>query len=872
MTFRTSIRMFIASGMAFLFAPFALFAPSLAAILLVVTPFGFGAWAAESEMAKRPPAAGRAQTGNAPQSASPIPARNPSKDSANLAHFEKKIRPVLKAHCYECHAADSQEIKGGLVLDTRAGLLEGGDSGPAIVPGNAKGSLLIAAIRHEGGLQMPPKNKLTVAQINDFVQWVDSGAVDPREGHAAKPTAAIDIKQSRQYWAFQRPVRKPTPEMKDMAWPLTDVDRFIRAAQEQHGVSCAADALPGTLVRRLYFDLIGLPPTPEQAEQFEHGCRTGGPQALQTTLERTVDHLLDSPHFGERWGRHWLDVARYSESSGKEANHTYPYAWRYRDYVIDSLNADTPFDQFIREQIAGDLLPAADDFQRAEQIVATGFLALGPKTHTERNKKKFELDLVDEQIDTLSQAFLGLTVACARCHDHKFDPIPQEDYYALAGIFRSTETLYGTIPVITNANPSELWTLPSGADLPEALPPLTATNKRRLERLLDDARTKSRELTRNRQSGTQEIVRSRIILSTLEAKLNAYHTDGTPKALAMGVRDRVVARDSELHIRGEVERPGRTVPRGFVQVLCDADVPTVSSGSGRLELANWLASKDNPLTARVFVNRVWLHLFGRGLVPTPDNFGAAGQQPSHPELLDYLAIKFVEDGWSVKRLIRYLVLSRAYRQDSAFHDANHALDPDNVWLWRVSPRRLDAESIRDAMLAMAGKLDLKPQAGSAIALSGEGFAGVVERGRQLDEQRFQCRAVYLPVMRGRILESLEEFDGVDGAAVVGHRPETTVPSQSLYLLNSPFVLSLATNAAERLMTESRDSRQRVDLAYRRWFGRLPTDSESTAALSFISRYQQQAKSEWRTAIRSEAAAWTAFCQSLWASSEFLVRK
>jgi cytochrome c553 len=656
------------------------------------------------------------------------------------------------------------------------------------------------------------------------------------------------------------------PTVQDPSWPLTEIDRFVRAAQEKNGVTVVADADPHTLVRRLYFDLIGLPPTPDQVQAFVRDWQSDS----QGTLETTVDQLLDSSHFGERWGRHWLDVARYAESSGKETSFSYPQAWRYRNYVIDSFNADVPFDQFIREQLAGDLLPAKDDIARAEQIVATGFLALGPKSHIERNKKQFEMDLVDEQIDAVSQAFLGLTVACARCHNHKFDPIPQTDYYALAGIFRSTESLYGTIPLVQNNNPSTLLTLPHGVGMTAGISPLSSVERERLEKQIADLRAKRAELAKNKQFASLEFVQNSILLNTVEAKLKAYESDGTPKVLAMGVRDRTTANDSELFVRGEVEKPGPTVPRGFVQVLCGKAAPSISSGSGRLELANWIASAENPLTARVFVNRVWLNLFGRGLVPTPDNFGVFGQTPSHSELLDHLAVTFVEDGWSIKRLIRRVVLSRSYRLDSTHVDVNFEKDPENVWLWRMSPRRLDAEAIRDAMLATEGKLDLKPPVGSVVATGGEGYTGGIERGGQLAEQRFNCRSVYLPAIRGRVFESLAEFDGVDGSVVTGQRSETTVPSQSLYLLNSPYVLGLANSAAQRLMRYANDSKARIDLAYQLWFGRMPRDTERNVALNFIHQYQAKAERKGNASL--EFQAWTAFCQSLWASGEFLVRK
>jgi dienelactone hydrolase/mono/diheme cytochrome c family protein len=798
-----------------------------------------------------------------------------------VTHFEKAIRPVLVAQCYECHAADAKEIKGGLALDTREGIRKGGDSGPAVVPGNANASLLIAALRHEDGLEMPPKKKLSDEQIADFVKWIEAGAVDPRDGVAAKSASTIDMEKGREFWAFQRPVKPALPMVKDQSWPLTDIDRFVRAAQEQNGVTVVGDADPRTLVRRLYFDLIGLPPSPHEVHEFVRDWQSDAQHALHAT----VDRLLESSHFGERWGRHWLDVARYAESSGKETSFSYPQAWRYRDYVIDSFNADLPFDQFIREQIAGDLLPASDDVQRAEQLVATGFLALGPKSHIERNKKQFEMDLADEQIDSVSQAFLGLTVACARCHDHKFDPIPQTDYYALAGIFRSTETLYGTIPVIQNNNPSTLLPLPHDAGMTAGVSPLSSAERERIVKQIADVRARRAALVKEKKFATSEFVQNGILLGTLDAKLKAYDADGTPKLLAMGVRDRKVAKDSELFVRGEVEKPGPTVPRGFVQVLCSGESrPSLRDstsvrgangdnlGSGRLELADWIASADNPLTARVIVNRVWLNLFGRGLVTTPDNFGVSGQSPSHPELLDHLAVTFVENGWSIKKLIRQLVLSRVYRLDSEFVASNGEKDPENILLWRMSPRRLDAEAIRDAMLAMAGKLDLKPPVGSVVATGGEGYTGGVERGSQLAENKFNCRSVYLPVIRGRVFESLDVFDGVDGSMVTGQRDQTTVPSQSLYLLNSPYVLTLATAAAQRLVQDAEDPAARVDLAYERWFGRLPTDTERNAALAFIDSYRQQAAATRSRNTTPEFNAWLTLCQSLWASGEFLVRK
>jgi hypothetical protein len=421
--------------------------------------------------------------------------------------------------------------------------------------------------------------------------------------------------------------------------------------------------------------------------------------------------------------------------------------------------------------------------------------------------------------------------------------------------------------------------------MPAGVPPLTAAERERLEKQIAGLRAERQEMVRRKEFATSKFVQGGILLNTLEGKLKSYEADGTPKRLAMGVRDRAVAKDSELFIRGEVEKPGPIVPRGFVQVLCSADrrlslresTPVRGAngddrGSGRLELADWIASADNPLTARVIVNRVWLNLFGRGLVPTPDNFGVSGQPPSHPELLDHLAVTFVEDGWSIKELIRRIALSRVYRLDSSWVESNFEKDPENVWLWRMSPRRLDAEAIRDAMLLTAGKLDLKPPVGSVVATGGEGYTGGVERGNQLAESKFNCRSVYLPVIRGRAFESLDLFDGLDGSMVTGQRDQTTVPSQSLYLLNSPYVLGLASAAAQRLIEDAEDPAGRIDLAYLRSFGRLPTDTERNAALAFIDSYRQQAAAQKLPNTTPEFTAWLTFCQSLWASGEFLVRK
>jgi dienelactone hydrolase/Ca2+-binding EF-hand superfamily protein len=780
-------------------------------------------------------------------------ARAPVASDADLAFFEKNIRPVLIKSCYECHSAEADDLKGGLALDAREAFLKGGDSGAAVVPGKPEESLLIASLRHDDpDLKMPPDKhggKLDDRVIANFTEWVKRGAPMP-EGN----TVAVEQKMEARmdHWAFQPVTDPPAPEVKNPAWPRTEVDRFVMAELEKKGLAPVADAEPAALLRRVHLDLTGLPPTAEQAQAFLADPTREG-------LIDTIDTLLESPHFGERWGRHWLDVARYAESSGKETDFSYPQAWRYRDYVIKTFNEDKPFDQFIREQIAGDLLEAADEKARAELLIATGFLAIGPKSHIEKNPLQFEMDVVDEQIDTVSQAFLATTMACARCHDHKYDPITQRDYYAMAGIFRSTDTKFGTIKLIQNNNPGALVPLPAIASQPDALKPLAPRERTRLENAIAQNAARIAEMTKKREFASSEFVRTRLRLETDRAHLAAYEADGTPKQFATCVLEREKPRDSALLLRGEVQKPGDMVPRGLPMLAKSS--AEIAKGSGRKELASWISSPDNPLTARVIVNRVWLHLFGQGIVATPDNFGLSGQAPTHPALLDHLATRFMKEGWSVKKIIRELMTSRVYALSTSHDVKNFDADPDNTLLWRMSPRRLDAESIRDAMLLTAGKLDLTPPTGSAVAMYGEGYVtGVQTQNRGALDQISPHRSVYLPVMRNAPLESLTLFDMAPGSIVTGQRPQTTVPAQSLYLLNSAYVIRMAEFAAQALLTERPKSEPaRVKLAYERIFNRAPTDTEIEAALAFVKTKPDAAK------------GWAALFQSLWASHEFLAR-
>jgi cytochrome c553 len=788
-----------------------------------------------------------------------VPEADASTTAEQERFFEAKIRPILASQCAECHASTAKKIRAGLRLDSRDGMREGGDSGPVIVPGHPEQSLLMRAIGYrDQDLKMPPKGKLPEAVVADFETWIKMGAPDPRTGPIkarAEPSSSI-IAKGREFWSFRPPQKSTAPEVKRPNWARGEIDRFLLAALEAKGLGPVGDAERPRLLRRVTFDLTGLPPTPEELDAFLADQSPGA-------FAKVVARLLGSPRFGEHWGRHWLDVARYAESSGK-TNFTYPQAWRYRDWAIAAFNADKPYDEFVREQIAGDLLPAADDRARAQQIIATGFLALGSKAHDAENRGQFLLDVIDEQIEATTRAFLGLTVACARCHDHKIDPIPQRDYYALAGIFRSTQTCSGTLAgVFPNFNASPLIELPPNAGVSAAVPALTVEQRRGMEERLT-ALVRERDAIPPGEANRDRMRRVTSMLATLRHRLLIDRPGGAPRSFAMGVRERDEAVDCPLYIRGELDQPGAVVPRGLVRVVCDDSASSIRSGSGRRELAAWLGSTSNPLTARVIVNRVWLHLFGRGLVATPDNFGAAGARPSHGELLDKLAVDFMNDGWSIKGLIRRIVLSRAYGLDSTYDPGSFEADPDNVLVWRMSKRRLEAEAVRDALLFVAGRLAGERPVGSTVARVGEGLAFFVRlEGVDATDTR---RSVYLPVVRDRVLESLALFDFADPSLVISERATTTGPAQALYFLNGPFVIQQAAALAERVCAAGSDQTECVDRAYRIAFQRPPTASERTRSLAFVRKFAaHEGESD------SPRASFSALCQALLAGAEFRYR-
>ncbi|MBI1900598.1 MAG: DUF1553 domain-containing protein [Planctomycetia bacterium] len=950
------------------------------------------------------------------------PAAARADDPEGVPFFEQKIRPVLVKNCYKCHSSESKELKGHLLLETREGVLKGGDSGPAIVPGKPEESLLLQALRHDG-LEMPPDGKLSAEAIADVERWIKMGAPDPRDGKGPPQRPAIDLAEGKKFWAFQPPRRHDLPKVKDESWPRSDIDRHILAAMEAQGLKPSRDAERVTLLRRATIDLVGLPPTPEEMDEF---LNDSSPEAFA----KVVDRLLMSPRFGERWGRHWLDVARYADSNGKDENLTFHEAFRYRDYVIDSLNRDKPFDRFVLEQLAGDLLPFERQAERDELLTATGLLVVGPKVLADRDFVKRRMDVIDEQVDTVGKALLGLTLGCARCHDHKFDPIPTADYYALAGIFASTRTLDG---IKLGNNVVSGWMLrPIGEDGAERV---TAQNehKKKLAALTDQIKKLDAELKQQEDKATMRLPTKlvgvtvddkeakivgtwkpstyskpyvgegyihddkqakgeksatftpklpkegnyEVFISYTASKGRSTNTpvtvrfaDGektvevnqeeTPKldglfrsigtfkfkagsegsvtienkgtagyvivdavrfipagalenepemamgvpeevkqkiaeakanlkklkedevalkaaappapVLVMAVRDEEKVENCRINVRGNPHQLGDEIGRGFLSVASDeARLAMPADRSGRLELARWIASAENPLTARVIVNRVWQHLLGEGLVRTVDNLGAQGERPTHPELLDELALRFVEEGWSLKRLIREIMLSRVYQLSAEVDPAAQKVDAENRLLSHAHRRRVEAEVIRDTILFVSGRLD-RSMGGPVVAHLGERAIDNDSKGGVPTDTNFR-RSVYLPLIRNDVPQILEVFDFADPEVTTGRRDTTTVPTQALFLMNSPLVLDQAQAAAKRLLALEADDAGRVKDLYRRALARDPTSGEIEKALAFVGSFAAGGNAGGGEGVEKEKAegnveAWSALCMAVFGCTEF----
>jgi hypothetical protein len=745
-------------------------------------------------------------------------------DPAGVEFFEKKIRPVLVENCYSCHSEQAGKKKGGLALDTQAALLKGGANGPPIVPGIPGESLLLKALDHQGDVKMPPKGKLSDAVVRDFRHWVEIGAPDPRT-QAVSANSTIDWKKAREHWAFRPFARQPLPAVKDGAWAKNDIDRFILARLEAEGLHPVAAADKRTLIRRATFDLTGLPPTPDEIDSF---LKDTSPRAF----ERVVERLLASPHYGERWGRHWLDVARYAEDQA----HTFGVkpnteAFRYRDWVIGSLNADMPYDRFVKLQIAADQI----DPQDTERTwPALGFFGLGAQYYKNSDAARAAADELDDRVDTLSRGMLGLTISCARCHDHKFDPIPTQDYYSIAGIFYSCK----------------LANLPMGPK--EENERFSAAQKKVQEA---DARLKEFVKTeRTRLKCTEAELpkklddEGRTKLETMKGELEKVKKAMPPAPpMAHGLAD-ATPTDLHVYLRGNPATLGDVAPRRFIRVIAGDNPPRFSKGSGRLELADAVAAKDNPLTARVIVNRVWGWHFGRGLVGTPSNFGKLGERPTHPELLDDLTARFVENGWSLKWLHAEIMRSATYQLISSGDARGTERDPDNRLLGRANRQRLDVESWRDSLLAASGQLD-RTTGGPTTDL------GSVSNRR---------RTVYGKISRHELNGLLRLFDFPDANITSERRTETTVPQQQLFVLNSPFFVGQAKALAARLASEEKDDAARVRRAYLIAYGRPAADEECALATRYLSGKDDPAE-----ANRNQLTRWERYAQALLAGNEFL---
>ncbi len=1063
-------------------------------------------------------------------------------DPARLEHFEKHVRPLLVEHCQSCHGPSKQ--KGGLRLDSIDAIRKGGDNGPAVVPGKPAESLLVQAVRYapDQDLKMPPKGKLPEAAAAALAKWVSDGAewpaTDVAQASGAKEKAAPKgfTPEQRAFWAFRKAAEPKVPAVKDANWARSPLDVFILARLEAKGLKPAPKADKRTLIRRATFDLIGLPPTPEEVERF---LKDESPDAFA----KVVDRLLASPRHGERWGRHWLDVARYADSNGMDENVAMSNAWRYRDYVVRAFNSDLPYDQFVREQIAGDLLPElADEARKADRLIATGFLSVGPKMLAEDDPVKMEMDIIDEQVESVGRSFLGLTIGCARCHDHKFDPIPTADYYGLAGIFKSTRTManhkvvamwherpltskadkpkvdalnkqiadkaaetrkltqdarkalqtesreriadylivgellerrqaafqalgnaplaavakdaivveaenftrgnvikdttnYGKgIGIVLNGGPmpnraeyeitipragvyqfeirqaaqearpvkvtwngrliksdalskptgtwfaeSQAWSveavealpagkltvvlerdgpfphidklalvprpLPAGLALADFSSPDEQIQTRKLNRnLLDrwvraiararkapagnvlaawvgsapkpteDWKTSPGEvdrilfatplpwtrrdlaaryqqlLTRDRKNVSNlASVRSFLDdpdgpltlprpvdplfppetvakLAALKAEQTALEAKAAAFPLAMAVEDREV-KDLAVHIRGNHMTLGEVVPRRFPRILAgESQAPLPKAVSGRKELADWLTRPDNPLTARVMVNRLWRWHFGEGLVRSVDNFGTLGERPDQPEVLDWLALRFVEAGWSMKALHRTIMLSSAYQMSTALNEKAALLDPDNRLLWRMNRRRLEAESVRDTLLALGGTIDFQ-QGGTLLTTRNHEY--VYSTASALVAGQFQSnrRSVYLPVVRSGVYDALQVFDFADPSVGNGSRSTTTVAPQALFMLNSEIIAGASRGLAKRILSRAEPDDARVRRLFSIAFGRPPAEPEISRTLEFLDRYQATLAVKNVPEPDRRPRAWQGLCHAVLASSE-----
>jgi hypothetical protein len=827
--------------------------------------------------------------------------------------FESKVRPVLIKRCYDCHSTE-KKTKGGLALDTRAGWQHGGDNGPAIIPGDLTKSLLIKAVRYlDKDFAMPPKSRLPADEVAILEEWVKRGAPDPRTGdatRAANPKRTIDLEAGRKFWAFQPIANPPAPVVKDTAWAKDPVDRFLLAKLEAKGIKPAGDVDRHTWIRRVSLDLTGLPASAEEVLAF-------AADKSDAAYAKVVDRLLASPAYGERWTRHWLDLTGYADMIGTSNEVFAEHAWRYRDYLIQAFNQDKPFDLFIKEQLAGDLLPATSPEQRASQLVATGFLMVGDLEIVNPDKAKMETDHIDTQLIKIGGAFLGMTMGCARCHDHKFDPIGLEDYYGMAGMLRSSPSSGKMVGF-------GVWSTIRSVPLPESPTQIAERQKAEADHAAKLAAMKAEQakLTEENKAVVAKLAalekadpakpttptakaapvaaaptpkpspekdaltkRRDEIAALLKTKGSEiqhaeFFKSKAPKAFAM--QDDAKPDDMPIYVRGNPYAPAAVVPRGALRVASWDKFPAIPAGqSGRLQLAEWIADRRNPLTARVTVNRLWQKLFGEGIVRSVDYFGERGERPSHPELLDHLATRFMVDGWSQKRFLRGLVLSHTYRLTSANHAEGLSLDPENRLFWRMNRQRLEAEAIRDSLLKVSGELATK-SGGPSLALEIiENTGGLTAAGinppnyhhrKSRPSQDFE-RTVYLPVMRNGASSAdkiRSFFDFVDPASITGQRNQTVMPTQSLFLLNNDLVRKRAGALAKQLIAAHKDENARLEMLWLRAWNRPISRDERASARNFLQEIAPLLKTP-RAPDALETARWQELCHSLLASNAFIYR-
>ncbi|MEL6107689.1 MAG: DUF1553 domain-containing protein [Planctomycetota bacterium] len=768
------------------------------------------------------------------------------------SELESKARDLLREHCVSCHGGD--ESNGGLRLDRASSLATVGDSGKrAIVPGNAEKSELVARlISRDEDTRMPPEGERLGDDDIELIQaWIANGAAwNESNGNSTERDARLD------HWAFQ-PITPSAIPCRDETWSSHPIDRFLQAARRKAGDSVVADASPRVVLRRLHYDLLGLPPTFSEVQAFEARWHLAG---AETAIEASVDRLLARDEYGERWGRHWMDWVRYADTAGDNSDYPIPQAFLYRNYIIDSLNEDVPYDQFLIEQLAGDLLPAETEADRKRQTIATGYLAMARRFGSLIERYPWHLT-IEDTIDNIGKTMLGMTIACARCHDHKFDPVSTREYYGLYGFFASTRYPFPGIELFKAQNhfPSLLTAQQTQTHLVK-FADKTAELEKSLEHLMSLCKVKALENARLQASATiDEQRRMRDELDRMLGKVRrkgeelAKHLLSIPEyPTAYAVSDAKPV-DAAIQIKGEPTRVGAVVSRQFPTVLGGQQLPDSVSGSGRLELARWIASTRNPLTARVIVNRVWSKYFGRGIVPSTTDFGLRGQKPSHPQLLDWLAHDFMTHGWSLKRLHRCIVTSRTYRLTSDSGD-----DPENVHFTHQRRKRLDAEAIRDTMLLVSGELDTSPM-NQAHPFPPRNKWTFTQHHPFKDAYQSHRRSVYLMTKRLTADQYFQTFDGPDRNVCTQSRDQSITALQALYFVNNEFLHDCAEALAGRL-TGDLPTEQNVERLLESILQRRPTPQERQWLMEHYLATRRQT---------TEAEAWASLSRSLFRLNEFL---